>query len=331
MRRAAEKGIAILLCTAAIMGAGSVCRAGEMTEQPDTMAADEIGRGDLDFSFADVANVEFWFSSGAGAWATMLRIYEDGSFQGEYHDSDMGDIGEGYPGGTVYLSDFTGRFTELAKVDDYTYSFQLESIELAQEPDTDEIKDEVRYIYSVPYGFDDGKDFLLYLPGAFLQELPESFRSWVGYYDLSGISDTELAFYGLYNVQGGYGFSGYEIAEEETLDEELLAIEAEAEVLQNKLHRASGTQEELNETAADLYRLWDDKLNAVWSNLKAALDEEQMNQLVEEELAWISYKESEMEAAGASFEEGSIREMVRYTRGAELTRERTYELVELLK
>lgn len=331
MRRMTRKGVSILLCTAVVMGAGSACRASEAMERPEAMVLEGTAQTDPDFSFADVANVEFWFSSGVGAWATMLRIYEDGSFEGEYHDSDMGDIGEGYPGGTVYLCDFTGRFTELAKVDDYTYSLQLESIELAQTPDTDEIKDGIRYVYSTPYGFDDGKDFMIYLPGAFLRELPEDFRSWVGYYDLSGTSDTELPFYGFYNVQGGYGFSGYEIAEEETLDEELLAIEAEAEELKDKLHRASGTQEELNETAADLYRLWDDKLNSVWSDLKAALDEEQMELLVEEELAWISYKEGEMEAAGEPFGEGSIREMVQYTKGAELTRERTYELVELLK
>lgn len=231
MRRIAGKGMAVLFCAAAVLSAGSICGVSGAAEQPDIIISDERTQAGPDFSFSDVANTEFWFSSGVGAWGTMLRIYGDGSFEGQYHDSDMGDTGEGYPGGTMYLCNFTGSFTEPVKIDDYTYSFQLDSLDIVQEPETEEIKDQIRYVYSVPYGMDDGEDFLIYLPGRLLQELPESFRSWVGYYDLSNTSDTELPFYGLYNVQAGYGFSGYEIAEEETTDGEFSEIETEAEAL----------------------------------------------------------------------------------------------------
>ncbi len=32
----------------------------------------------------------FYFSSGAGGWATELKVYADGTFEGHYYDSDMG-------------------------------------------------------------------------------------------------------------------------------------------------------------------------------------------------------------------------------------------------
>ena len=47
---------------------------------------------------------DYTFASGAGAWATSLELYEDGSFAGDYHDSDMGDSGDGYPNGTISVS-----------------------------------------------------------------------------------------------------------------------------------------------------------------------------------------------------------------------------------
>ena len=71
------------------------------------------------FSFDDLKMVQFRFSSGAGAWATILNIREDGSFHGWYQDSNS-EIGEGYPNGSCYQCDFSGQFTEPMKVNDYT-------------------------------------------------------------------------------------------------------------------------------------------------------------------------------------------------------------------
>ena len=42
-----------------------------------------------EFSFADLRRLQFRFSSGAGAWSTLLAVRPDGSFYGEYHDTDM--------------------------------------------------------------------------------------------------------------------------------------------------------------------------------------------------------------------------------------------------
>ena len=45
------------------------------------------------FSYADLADMTFIFSSGVGGWQTSLYIQADGSFNGEYFGSWMGETG----------------------------------------------------------------------------------------------------------------------------------------------------------------------------------------------------------------------------------------------
>lgn len=142
----------------------------------------------------------------------MLAIHADGSFSGEYFDGDMGVAGEGYSG-TMYQCEFNGQFTQPVKVNDYTYSMQINELNYVKEAGKEEIKDNILYVYSDAYGLVGAKDILIYLPGAPLAELPEEFRSWVGYYDLSYTMDTELPFYALYNVAEQCGFSSYNIVD----------------------------------------------------------------------------------------------------------------------
>lgn len=168
---------------------------------------EEVPTGSPGLTFVDLSDLEFFFASGAGGWATVLYINEDGSFYGNYHDSDMGSMGEGYPHGTIYYCDFTGRFSAPVQVNDYTYSMQIEELTYAQDAGTEEIRDETLYVYSDAYGLNDAKDILIYLPGAPLDQLPLDFRSWIGYYDLSLTTDTTLPFYALNNENMQYGFS----------------------------------------------------------------------------------------------------------------------------
>lgn len=56
-----------------------------------------------EFSYKDLKGLTFAFSSGAGAWGTVLTVLEDGSFEGNYHDTNMGDTGEEYPNGSVIM------------------------------------------------------------------------------------------------------------------------------------------------------------------------------------------------------------------------------------
>lgn len=182
----------------------------DVTESNNPAAETSDEEPEISFSFTDLSNLEFWFGSGAGAWRTVLTVQDDGTFEGEYLDSDM-EIGDAYPNGTQYFCSFTGEFTEPVKVDEYTYSVKIEQIKLAEEPGIEEIKDGIKFVYREPYGLDDAEEILFYLPGAPVQELPKEYRNWMnGYGDHI---DTQLPFYGLYNVNTGRGFSSHEIEE----------------------------------------------------------------------------------------------------------------------
>ncbi|MGN0335526.1 MAG: lysozyme inhibitor LprI family protein [Lachnospiraceae bacterium] len=280
------------------------------------------------FSFADLKNIEFWFASGAGAWSTDLTIHADGSFSGEYHDSDMGDTGEGYPKGTRYLCNFSGQFTKPVKVNEYTYSMQIQDLSCDEEVGKEKIMDGVLYRYSEAYGLEGAENILIYLPGAPLSELPEEFRSWVGYNDLSNTTETELPFYGLNNEAKQYGFASYDIVE--NMKTSIGYTEERAAELENSIKNDSLSQAEYNEKAQELYELWDSDLNELWGILKRTKDAETMRALTVEEREWIEAKEQAAAKAGAEFEGGSMQQMVTYQKAAEMTKARVYELLELL-
>ena len=162
-----------------------------------------------DITFADLADTIFIFCGGAGAWSTEVKISSDGSFSGYYYDLDMGDSGADYPNGTQYECSFSGKFSDLKKTGEYEYSMQCES--LAQEGTVNEEKikeDGLRYITSDPYGFDNADEFILYLPGKKIDELPVEYAEWVGFSQHDKSDDMNvLPFFGLYNVGGKEGFS----------------------------------------------------------------------------------------------------------------------------
>ena len=90
------------------------------------------------------------------------------------------------------------------------------------------------------------------------------------------------------------------------------------------------TQADLNEKSQQLYGTWDYILNEIWKVLKRNLNTEDMTSLTEEQLEWIVMKEASMKEAGAEVEGGSMYGLVVSLRGAELTKERGYELMELV-
>ena len=153
--------------------------------------------------------MEMLFASGAGAWGTTLTLNLDGTFTGQFHDSNMGENGDGYPNGTVYYCNFSGRFGSMMKMNDYAYYMRLE--ELVYDTDIDREKigtDEgLRYITAEPYGMAGGEEFIFYLPGTPVEILDESFLSWwPSAYLWRQEQLYELDGYGLYNVNTGDGF-----------------------------------------------------------------------------------------------------------------------------
>ena len=281
------------------------------------------------FDFANIKNLEFCFSSGAGGWATIMMIKADGSFSGQFFDGDLGVTGDGYPNGTMFLCNFTGQFTQPVKVNEYTYSMQILELNYAEEVGKEEIKDGMLYCYTDIYGLEEAEDILIYLPGAPLTELPEEFRSWVGYYDLSYTTDTELPFYALNNEALQYGFSSYDIVD--NLKANLTYIEDWAASIEDSIKNDLLTQTELNEKTLELYGLWDATLNNVWDVLKKTQDAAVMNSLTVEEREWIALKEQTVAEAGADYEGGTMQAMIKNQTAAEMTKARVYELMELFE
>ena len=283
--------------------------------------------------FAEFKNLNFSFLSGAGGWSTEMTIAEDGAFEGVYHDSEMGSATESYPNGTYYYCSFRGKFSEPVKKEEHIYATTIENLSYDYEPGTEEIKDGIRYIYSEAYGLDDPKEILIYLPGMPIEELPEGYLSWVASnwrmdYEFT-LHESELPFYGLYNVNAKQGFSSYDIIAD--LKQTIVYRKDAAAALEDSIvNDPFLTQADLNEKSGQMYEIWDLTLNEIWNVLKRNLNAEEMKALTEEQLEWIAMKEQSMKEAGAEVEGGSMYGMIVSQRGATLTKERVYELMELV-
>ena len=307
---------------------------GETARPPQTASGDgeteeqALSRPESGFSYADLAGRQFTFSSGAGAWSTVMYIRADGSFSGEYHDSDMGSVGPGYPGGTMYQCVFTGQLGEPEQINDYTYSAPISSLRYEEKAGQSKIIGDVLYSYSGAYGLEGTDHLLIYLPQAPLSDLPEEFISWTVFYMPSDSPEGTLSFYGLYNEPQQTGFSSYDLAE--SLEESLSYAEEQAAALNDSLEQETLTQDAYNETSQELYDLWDSLLNRIWSALQNTLDEESMAALTEEERQWISEKEAAVSEAGAPYEGGPLQPMMENLAAAQMTRDRVYVLMERL-
>lgn len=159
--------------------------------------------------------MEFIFSSGAGAWRTVLTLNKDGSFEGRFSDANMGETGKDHPNGTVYLCSFTGRFSLSEKLDIHSYPLTLEEVTLDRPAGEEWIEGGVLYVSSGAYGlYNDSTDgamsrsFVLYTPTAPIFGLDEELLIWWP----GRFEDTPpetLNCYALWNVDAGTAFFTY--------------------------------------------------------------------------------------------------------------------------
>ncbi len=294
----------------------------DTTEEQGTSAAEDAA-----FSYSQLGRFSFTFSSGAGAWSTDMVVYADGSFDGIYHDSDMGDTGEDHPNGTVYFCAFSGRFGELKKVDDFTYQTTIVEIQYENEPDTKEIVDGTLYQYTDAYGLEDAENILFYLPGTPAEALSEECRSWLRdvLYDWgTGEWLEELPCVALCNEAMGECFSGWDDVEEflEWLPDLQKSV---AESLAGLEQESDG--EKRASMASESFMYCDATLNSLWDLFKRVLPAKEMEQLTEEQRLWIADKERQMEEAAAGVSDSTEAEVQSNIVGARLTLDRIEELV----
>ena len=156
--------------------------------------------------FKEFADMDWTFSSGAGAWSNDLQIGEGGLFTGNFHDSEMGESDEAYPGGTIYISVYSGKMSLGEKVDDYAWKVHIDTLTVEGEPEQETIDEGIRFVNTVPYGLSEGDDLLLYRPGTPVSVLPENMRIWAHAHESQL---TELDNWFLSNEKQDSGFIAY--------------------------------------------------------------------------------------------------------------------------
>lgn len=146
-------------------------------------------------------------SSGVGAWDTSLIMGDNGTFTGEFHDSEMGDTGENYPGGTVYVCRFHGQFSQPVREAEGVWTLQLSQLELDEGQQPELIEDGIRFVLAAPYGLENAKQVTLYQPGVPVDILPEEFLPWSHLTEIDPDAK-ELPYYALWNPVDESGFIG---------------------------------------------------------------------------------------------------------------------------
>ena len=290
------------------------------TNEPATMAEE--------LTFAGLATRCFEFSSGAGAWAESFTIEKDGYFTGSFHDSDMGVTGEGYPDGTRYSSSYSGHFTGLVKIDDTTYEMKLKDISYREEAGTEDLADNVRYIYTESYCLSGTDTFRIYLPGTPLYKLSEEIQIWVR--GANG-SENELTIPIITDEKNGYGIYSYE--RPTPLEDARMTYNSYKESYDYyaKLMTEASTTMEMVEYSAKMYELGDTCLNYIWNLIRYNVEGERYDKILAEQREWIAKKEKMANDSASQYEGGSFAAVDYNDVLATLTIERCEELLEYLK
>lgn len=141
----------------------------------------------------------YMFASGVGGWATTLNVNSDGSFNGAYHAYRYAPPSEP---STEVLSEFTGSFYSLKKINDYTYEADISDMTYKNTPGTTGSAGQKIVEYIDAYGLSKAKTIRFYLPDTPVSEIPEDGHFWLHISD----SRSTLGFYCIYNVDEDMAF-----------------------------------------------------------------------------------------------------------------------------
>lgn len=280
-----------------------------------------------DFTFADLSKRAFECSWGSGGWSEEFTIEKDGYFTGRY--SGWGtdeEVGEGFEA-TVYQSSYSGHFTDLTQINDYTYQMKLADISYKMEPDRITFSDNIRYIYTESYCFKEGKIYTVYLPGTPLSEL-EEVKLW-----FSGMNESETQLTMVILVEENNECAAYSrdrLAPLEDAQGYYNNCKESYDYYSNKISEAYATLEMVQYTGK-MYEISDDCLNYIWNLIRYNVDEDKYQEILAEQRDWISQKETQAEEERDEFGGGTFAPVIYNDTLAQLTIERCEELIEYLK
>lgn len=280
-------------------------------EKDDTAVTNEETSGETteNLTFADLSKWDYTFASGAGGWSEEFKIEKDGFFYGMFHDSEMGSIGEGYPNGSIYYSNYTGHFGDLTKINDYTYEMRLLDITYTREPGEEEISDEMKYIYTESYCLGGNDTFKVYLPGASRSELSEDVNFWI---NMANQDEEKLTMMVIVDEKNEYGiFSSPRMSAYEEADLNFFSYQASWNYYIEQLTVAETTAE-MGENARREYEVSDECMNYLWRIIKYNVSEEKFQEILENQREWLKKRDENADLAAKEFEGGSF-EGVAYT------------------
>ena len=157
--------------------------------------------------YKELDGIQFEFSSGVGAWQTIISIKEDGSFSGTFYDANMGENSEQYKNGTIYECIFTGQLSEPVKADDTTWKTTVSRLDYSTKTEEGKgsyVEDNTLYILSEPYGLSLNAELEIYTPDKEVSALSEGYMSWIEF--KLNHTGGKLGEYGIYNVTDEDGF-----------------------------------------------------------------------------------------------------------------------------
>lgn len=96
------------------------------------------------------------------------------------------------------------------------------------------------------------------------------------------------------------------------------------------MHWDFQNQYEMTQHATQAYKSWDDLLNVVYDYVIEVLPADKASELSKEQKSWISEKENAMESAASEYTGGSMYDMVKAQTGADYTKERLKELIDMI-
>ncbi len=184
---------------------------GAIFELESKSNTDIIQGQNINISFEALENLDLYFTSGAGAWYSSIHMNEDGNFVGEHHDAN---------GDTVYKCDYSGKFSNLQKLDDYTYSLTLYTLNCEGTRGDSYTENGIKYVTSYPYGLTESREsinvfadeFLLFLPNTPTNAVPSEALNWWPLKSSDSKPDT-LSLYCIYNVSAKEAFFTHPILE----------------------------------------------------------------------------------------------------------------------
>lgn len=91
-----------------------------------------------------------------------------------------------------------------------------------------------------------------------------------------------------------------------------------------------GTTVSMTQAADETYKRWDAALNEIYGELKDRLSEKDMAALKQEQREWITERDETAEKEAAEYKGGTMETLQLLSAKARITKERCYELVELL-